>query len=311
MRNYYEEIKEELIDNEVYKKAKDYSKNRHDLESYYNVGKLLVEAQGGEERAKYGNGLIKEYSKKLTEEVGKGFDERNLRNMRQFYIFFQKQKWNPLDAKLTWSHYKELMKLDNISKINYYINICLQLNLSKRELIEHIKSDEYERLPDETKLKLTSNEKETVTDLVKNPIIIKTNRKIKETIAEKFLHQIVLDDIKSFMDQLGVGFTFAGSEYKFKIGNEDHRIDILLFNYKFNCFVVCELKVTKAKPEHIGQLLKYINYVDRHIKEPFNDKTVGILICKEENKLVMSYCTNPSIFTTTYLIENKTKEEAK
>ena len=138
-----------------------------------------------------------------------------------------------------------------------------------------------------------------------NIIMDLKNRKIKDKIAEKFLHQIVLDDIKSFMNQLGVGFAFIDSEYKFKIGNDDHRIDILLFNYKFNCFVVCELKTTKAKPEHIGQLLKYINYVDKHIKEPFNDKTVGILICKEENKLVMSYCTNPSIFTTIYLIENK------
>ena len=304
MRNYYEEIKEELIDNEVYKKAKDYSKNRHDLESYYNVGKLLIEAQGGEERAKYGNGLIKEYSKKLTEELGSGFTERNLRNMRQFYLLFSKQNWHPSGAELSWSHYRELMRLNDINKINYYVVLSKKLNLSRNELVERIKSNEYERLPEETKLKLTTNEKEEVTDLVKNPIILKTNRKIKETIAEKFLHQIILDDIKSFMNQLGVGFAFIDSEYKFKIGNEDHRIDILLFNVKFNCYVACELKITKAKPEHIGQLLKYINYVDKHIKEPFNDKTVGILICKEENKLVMSYCTNPSIFTTTYLIEN-------
>ena len=302
MRNYYEEIKVELIDNEVYKRAKDYSKNRHDLESYYNVGKLLVEAQGGEERAKYGNGLIKEYSKKLTDELGKGYTVTVLKRMRKYYTMIQKGA--PLGHQLSWSHCRELLKFDDLAQIKYYVDICVALNLSRNELVERIKSNEYERLPEETKLKLITNEKEEVTDLVKNPIIIKTNRKIKETIVEKFLHQIVLDDIKSFMNQLGVGFAFIDSEYKFKIGNKDHRIDILLFNYKFNCFVVCELKITKAKPEHIGQLLKYINYVDKHIKEPFNDKTVGVLICKEENKLVMSYCTNPSIFTTTYLIEN-------
>ena len=228
MRNYYEEIKEELIDNEVYKKAKDYSKNRHDLESYYNVGKLLVEAQGGEERAKYGNGLIKEYSKKLTKELGSGYAPRTLRYMRQFFLLFSKQNWPPSGAKLSWSHYKELLKFEDVTKIKYYVNIASTLNLSRDELVERIKSNEYERLPEETKFKLTTNEKETVADLVKNPIILKTNRKIKETIAEKFLHQIVLDDIKSFMNQLGIGFAFIDSEYKFKIGNKDHRIGILL-----------------------------------------------------------------------------------
>ena len=121
--NYYEEIKQELINNEVYKTVKDYSKNRSDLSTYYNVGKLLIEAQGGEKRAKYGNNLIKEYSKKLTVELGKNYSERNLRNMRQFYLLFENQKWNTLCAKLTWSHYRELLKFKNINKINYYIKI--------------------------------------------------------------------------------------------------------------------------------------------------------------------------------------------
>ena len=301
MRNYYEEIKEELIDNEVYKKAKDYSKNKHDLQSYYNVGKLLIEAQGGEERAKYGDGLIKEYSNKLIYEVDKKYGQSNLKYMRQFYLFIK--KGHPLDDQLSWSHYKYLFPLKNDSEINYYMNVCLKLNLSKRELRNRIKSKEYERLPEESKAKLITHEKEKVTDLVMNPIIIKTNKELKEKTEEKFLHQIILDDITTFMDQLGVGFTFVRSEYKLMINNKTHKIDILLFNVKFNCYVVCELKVTKAKPEHVGQLLKYINYIDKNIKESFNEKTVGILICKEENKLVMTYCTNPNIFTTTYLIE--------
>ena len=302
MKDYYEEIKEELISNEVYRKAKDYSKNKHDLQSYYNVGKLLIEAQGGEERAKYGDGLIKEYSKKLTKELGVGRSVTSLKRMRQFYIVIQKGA--PMVHQLSWSHYIILLSTNDINKINYYINICLRFNLSKRDLIIRIKSKEYERLPKESKAKLITHEKEKVTDLVMNPIIIKTHKEIKEKIEEKFLHQIILDDIRSFMNQLGVGFAFIDSEYKLMINNKAHKIDILLFNVKFNCYVVCELKVTKAKPEHVGQLLKYINYVDKNIKEAFNEKTVGILICKEENKLVMTYCTNPNIFTTTYLIEN-------
>ena len=130
--NYYEEIKQGLINNEVYKSVKDYSKNRSDLTTYYNVGKLLIEAQSGEKRAKYGNNLIKEYSKKLTAELSKNYSERNLRNMRQFYLLFENQKWNTLCAKLTWSHYRELLKFKNINKINYYIKITEEQNLSVR-----------------------------------------------------------------------------------------------------------------------------------------------------------------------------------
>ena len=114
--NYYNEIKNVLINNEVYKRVKDYSKNRSDLTTYYNVGKLLIEAQGGEARAKYGDGLIREYSKRLSNDLNKKFSERNLRNMRQFYLLFKKQKWNAVRANLTWSHYIELMNIDDIDK---------------------------------------------------------------------------------------------------------------------------------------------------------------------------------------------------
>lgn len=117
--NYYDEIKNELINNEVYKRVKDYSKNRNDLMTYYNVGRILVKAQGGKDRAKYGNGLIKEYSIKLTNELGKGYSTTNLKYMRQFYLF---QKGQPMVDQMTWSHYTILLALKDIDKINYYIN---------------------------------------------------------------------------------------------------------------------------------------------------------------------------------------------
>ena len=150
--NYYEEIKQELINNEVYKSVKDYSKNRSDLTTYYNVGKLLIEAQGGEKRAKYGNNLIKEYSRRLTEELGKGYSTRNLKNMRKFYLF-QKGQALPAQLQLTWSHYIELLNIEDINKINYYIKITEEQNLSVRELQNRIKNNEYERLDDNTKEK--------------------------------------------------------------------------------------------------------------------------------------------------------------
>ena len=293
--NYYNEIKETLAKNEAYKKVKDYSKNKSDLNAYYEVGKLIVEAQGGENRAKYGNKLIKEYSEKLTKELGKGYTYSSLSRMRQFYMLNQnlatvsQQFYN-----ITWSHYTELLKLKNINQVKYYIYIINSQNLSVRELRERIKSKEYERIGYKEEL-----EKPEVNTLIKNPIIIKVdNPNIK--LDEYALHQTILENMDNFLKELGIGFAYIGSEVKIKIGDRYNYIDFLLFNVKYNCYVVIELKITEMKAEYIGQVTKYINYVDKNIKEPFNDKTIGVIICKKENKFVLEYCTDNRIFTTTY-----------
>ena len=289
--NYYNEIKNTLVRNEVYKKVKDYSKNKSDLNAYFEVGKLIVEAQGGEKRAKYGNKLIKEYSEKLTKELGKGYSKRSLALMRKFYLNLKKVQ--TVSAQLSWSHACELLALNSTNKINYYIYI-IEKNLSVRELRERIKSNEYERIGYKEEL-----EESKINTFIKNPIIIKTHN-LSEDLSEYVLHQIILENIDDFLKELGVGFTYVGSEVKIKIGNSYHYIDLLLFNYKFNCFVVIELKATEFKAEYIGQAMKYINYVDKNIKEVFNDKTVGVIICKKENSYVLEYCTDDRIFTTTY-----------
>ena len=290
--NYYNEIKETLVKNEVYKKVKDYSKNKSDLNAYFEVGRLLVEAQGGEKRAKYGNKLIKEYSEKLTKELGRGYTERNLRNMRSFYIKFK--KWHTVCAELNWSHYRLLLSMSNNNMINYYIYITDKQNLSVRELRERIKSKEYERIGYKEEL-----EEPRINTLIKNLIMIKVKDK-NEKLTEYALHKSILENMDDFLKELGIGFLYAGSEVKIKIGDNYHYIDFLLFNYKFNCFVVVELKVTEFKAEYIGQITKYINYVDKNIKELFNDKTVGVVICKKENRFIMEYCSDDKIFTTTY-----------
>ena len=289
---YYEIIKETLIKNEVYKKVKDYSKNKSDLNAYFEVGRLIVKAQGGEARAKYGNKLIKEYSEKLTKELGKGYSSRNLALMRNYYIKFKNLQ--TVSANLSWSHYVEILKIDNIDKLKYYIYITSKLNLSVRELRERIKSNEYERIGNKIEL-----EKPKVNTLIKNPILIKVKNKNKK-LTEYALHQTILENLEDFLKELGIGFTFAGSEVKIKIGDRYNYIDLLLFNYKYNCFVVIELKVMEMKAEYIGQITKYINYVDKNIKKVFHEKTVGVIICKKENKYVMEYCTNPQIFVRTY-----------
>ena len=293
--NYYNEIKDVLVKNEVYKKVKDYSKNKSDLNSYYEVGRLLVEAQGGEARAKYGNKLIKEYSAKLTKELGKGYGYRNLFLMRKFYLKFEKLQ--TMSAQLSWSHICELLSLNSTNMINYYIYIVNKFNLSVRELRERIKNKEYERIGKKQEIEVPQ-----VNTLIKNPIIIKTNKEIKK-VSEYILHNLILEDIDNFLKELGIGFAYIGNEVKIKIGDRYYRIDFLLFNTEYNCYVVIELKITEMRPEYIGQVLKYINYVDKHIKKIFHEQTVGVIICKKNNEFIMEYCTNPSIFTTTYLLE--------
>ena len=282
--NYYNEIKNKLIDNEVYSRIKDYSKERHKVIIYFEIGKLLNEAGG-----KYGDNIIDEYSKKLVIEVGKKYNRRTLFRMKQFYNMFSDEKVSPMATQLTWSHYSELLSIKDDNELIYYINIAYERNLSKRELREKIKNKEYQRMPIETKNKIVSKDKIEVKDLVPNPILIR-NRNNTEIVTEKALHNLILEDIESFMKELGNSFSFIGSEYKIKIGDRNHYIDLLLFNIKYNCYVAVELKVTEFKVEYISQVQKYMNYIDKNIKQVSNNNTMGILICKRENKFVIEYC---------------------
>ena len=295
--NYYNEIKTEIINNEITKKVKDYSKNRSDLNTYYNVGKLLSEAG-----KHYGEGIIKEYSKRLTKDLNKKYSIRILYKMKKYYNYISSQKVPTMSAKLLWSHYDEILKLDNYNEINYYIKISEEQNLSVRELRSKIKNNEYEILDDKTKEKLKENKSNNeVTDYIKNPILINNKNNYNE-ISEKMLQKIILEDIPSFLDELGTGFTFIRNEYKIKIGDRYNYIDLLLFNYEFNCFVVVELKVTELKKEHIGQIQIYMNYIDKHIKTINQDKTIGIIITKRDNHYYIEYSSDKRILTREYIL---------
>ena len=303
--NYYNEIKNKLIDVETQALVKDYSKNKYTLEKYYEIGKILIKAQGGEKRAKYGDGLIKEYSKRLTNELGKKYSSTTLKYMRLFYLYIKSQPMAdqlnvlPIATRLSWSHYIELLSLKNNDKISYYINKCIQNNLSRNKLRELIKSKEYERLPNDTKNKLITKEEISINDLIPNPIIIK-NILNKEVISEKILQQLILEDIVSFLEQLGSGFTFIKNEYSIKLGDEYNYIDLLLYNIKYRCYVVVELKVTELKKEHTGQIMTYINYINSNIKTIEENDTIGIIICKQDNEYVIKYCTDDRIISRKY-----------
>ena len=292
--NYYEEIKNKIIDNEIYCKVKDYSKERNTVSTYFEIGRLLTEAGG-----KYGDNIIEEYSKKLVVEVGKKYNSRTLRRIRQFYKKFNIEIWSPLATNLTWSHYTELLSIKDKNKLLYYLTLATNNNLSRNELRNRIRSKEYERLSESAKSKFVVNEQPLLPDLVKNPILIKKSDKYTE-ISEKVLQQIILEDIKNFMQEIGTGFCFISNEYPIKIGNNYNYIDLLLYNIDFNCYVVVELKVTKLKKEYIAQIEVYMNYIDRNLKRENQDKTIGIIVCKKDNEYIIEYCSDKRIIARKY-----------
>lgn len=290
--NYYNEIKNKLINNEINRKVKNYSINKSDLDAYYNVGKMLSEAG-----KHYGEGIIKEYSKKLTNELGKGYTQSRLRYFRRFYDVFS--KCPTLSDKLSYSHYCELIWNDDFNKINYYINISINQNLSVRQLRERIKLNEYERLPEDTKNKLINKDQSSVVDFVKNPIRIKNNKNY-DIISEKILQRLIVEDIENFLVELGSSFTFVKSEYPIKLDDRYNYVDLLLYNIKYKCYVVVELKVTELKKDHTGQIQTYMNYIDKNFKTIEENKTVGIIICKRDNKYVIEFCSDDRIIAREY-----------
>ena len=189
---------------------------------------------------------------------------------------------------LSYSHYVELVVLDDINAINYYINAVISNKLTVRDLRKRIKNKEYERIDEDTRNKLVNNNELELVDTVKNPILIRNTTGV-DNISEKMLQKLILENLNEFLDELGDGYSYVKNEYKIKIGDSYNYIDLLLFNYIYNAFVVVELKVTELKKEHIGQTLVYMNYIDEHIKSVSQNKTIGIIIVKVDNKFVMHY----------------------
>ena len=294
--NYYDSIKEKLIKSEIYDKAKDYAKDRNKVNIYFEIGKLLNEA--GKE---YGKNIIKQYSEKLIIEVGKKYNERTLYGMRKFYEKFSDEKLNPLGSKLSWSHYRELLVINDVNEIKYYINVCENYNLTKRQLQERIKNKEYDRLSEKTKNKLIELKQVDITDLVPNPIVIKNNS-LNQKMTEYALKSTILNNLDEFLSELGFGFTYVANEFRIKLDNRYNYIDLLLFNIEYNCYVVIELKVTELRKEHIGQIQVYMNYINDNLKKITQDKTIGIIICKQESKYVIKYCSDNRVIARKYEI---------
>ena len=288
----YEQIENKILDHEIYQNVKDYSKVKEKIKIYLEVEELLKNVD-----TKYGKNVMKEYSKRLTNKFGKKYTTSLLYKIKQFYSIIEKVP--TMSGKLTWSHWYEMLSFDDINKVSYYVNQCEVYNLDVRELRNRIKSNEYERLPIDTRDKLRSKYEIKIIDFVKSPILIK-NIYNYDNISKKLLQKLILENITYFMKELGTGFSFIDNEYKIKMGDRYNYIDLLLYNFKFKCFVVIELKVTEINSNHTGQIQNYMNYIDKNIKSIDDNKTVGIIICKKNNQYVIDFCSDNRIIAREY-----------
>ena len=305
--NYYKEIKNLIEEKEVNDKVRYLESNKETIKTYYEIGRLLIEAQDGEEKAKYGDGLIKKWSSELSREYGKGYNLTNLKNMRQLYLIIKKSRTSCDQLTLTWSHWRYLLPLKNENERNYYINRCIQNNLSVRGLINEIKTKSFDRLSyaDKKHIKLITD-KETsldIKDMIHDPILI--NIDDNEKISEKVLKKYILKELEHFFLELGTGFTFVGSEYKLSYDNKNYYVDLLLFNTELNRYIVCELKLGEIKPRDVAQTKVYMMLTDKFLKRRFHNETIGIIITRKNGKLALEYVSDPNIFITTYRLSNK------
>ena len=296
--NYYDEVNSYVKKVEIGKAIRETNANMELVECYWNVGRLIVEAQGEKEKAKYGNELIKTWAEKLTEEYGKGYNYTNLSRFRQFYLDFPIVA--PLGQQLSWTIIRTILPIKDENKRNYYINLCIANNLSKRELEKEIKSNSYERLeykPDKIDI-VVSTKVPAIVNNFKNPILLEL--KDKEIKSESDLEKLIYSQLSYVFLQLGKGFTWVGNQYKVSDGNKNYFIDMLLYNVKYNCYVVVEIKCRKLKKEDKGQVEFYMNLVDNFVKEPSNNPTIGIIITKDQDKFVANFVRSEKLVPLTY-----------
>ncbi len=291
--------------------------NTEMLNLYWNIGKMIMNMQGSLERAEYGDKLLESLSKKLTKEFGRGFSGRNLRNMRKFYMSFK--IWQTLSTELSWSHYLELIKIEEQNKREFYMHEAMNARWSVRELQRQRDSLLYERLiisKDKDKvldLSRKGQEIKTGKDLIKDPFVLEfLDIKENSNYIESDLEQSILNHLKEFLLELGRGFMFVGSQMRITIEEDHFYPDLVFYNRLAKCFVIIDLKIGKLTHADLGQMQMYVNYYDREIKSEFENKTVGILLCTNKNETVVKYALpkdNESIFASTYKLHFPTSQE--
>lgn len=316
--SFYENIKATL--NEARQKA--YSSiNFYMVEAYWNIGKLIVEEQNGQGKAEYGEFIIKNLSKELTKDFGKGFTPSNLRNIRQFYLIFN--NCYALRSELSWTHYRLLMRLENEQKRNFYIDECIKSNWSTRQLERQINSFYYERLlstqesnKDEVRNEIKELEpSKNINDIVKDPYVLEfLNLKENKRFLEADLEQGLIDNLQEFLLELGKGFSFVGRQRRITADGEHFYVDLVFYNYLLKCFVLIDLKLGKLTHRDIGQMDFYVRYYENEIKGEDDNPTIGIILCSEKNETIVKYSIleeSKQIFASKYMLYMPTEEELK
>lgn len=290
--------------------------------TYFLIGKRIVEEeQNGEKRAEYGKKLIKELSKKLTKEFGKGFSERNLEQMRKFYLAYSIPQTLSAEFRLSWSHYLILMRMENLDERNFYEIEAVENNWSLRELRRQIDSALYERLVlsrDKEKVKslaLKGQIIEKPEDVVKDPYILEfLGLEEQNSYSENRLETEIINNLEKFLLELGKGFTFVGRQVRFTFDEKHFRVDLVFYNRLLKCFVLIDLKIGEVTHQDLGQMQMYVNYYDRYVKLDDENKTIGIIICRDKNDTLVKMTLpedNQQIFASRYMTVLPSKEEFK
>ena len=291
------------------------------VEAYWKIGRRIVEEeQSGRERAEYGKEIIKNLSKELTEEFGKGFGERNIRNIRQFYVIFSDyEKWKSLISKLTWTHIQKVLRVSNEKARIFYLTEAAENMWSVRTLDRNISTLYYNRIVASIDKKNVENEmkektkKLQVEEFIKNPVVLEfldlpTNMSYTENELEKAL----TDDIQKFMMELGKGFAFVERQQHIRTENSDFYIDLVFYNYILKCFVIVELKTGKLTHQDIGQLDMYVRMYDDLKKQENDNPTIGLLLCTDTDSTVIKYSVlndNKNLFASKYVNYLPSEEE--
>ena len=298
--------------------------NKEMLNAYFNVGRKIVEVeQKGEKRAKYGHKLLEFLSEELTAEFGKGFSITTLKNMRIFYILYRdrisQSVTDQFSFNLTWTHYCELIKIEDTTKRRYFENYASQENLSVRDLKRQIYSLHYERLlmsRDKKKLQTLEKEKfapQKIEDAIKDPYILEfLDLDEKKEYTEKEVETKIINDLQKFLLELGQGFSFVGRQRRFTIDNDHFYIDLLFYNIYLRCYVVIDIKIGKFKHEDSGQMNFYLNYVKKKLNKNEDNEPIGIILCTERNNVQVEYALagiSNKLFVSKYKLYLPTKKD--
>jgi len=289
------------------------------VSTYWSIGKIIVEYQGGNATAKYGDETLQQLSKMLTEEYGKGFDTSNLRNMRKFYLTFR--NCDALSHNLSWTHYRFLLKVSNEVKREFYMKECIENHWSTRQLERQINSFYYERLLSSQDKKAVREEIKTLEpnispkDIIKDPFVLEfLDLKENKKYLEKEIEQRIIDNLQEFLLELGKGFAFVSRQQRIDIEEEHYYIDLVFYNYILKCFVLIDLKIGKLSHQDIGQMDFYVRYYEDQLKQEGDNPTIGIILCSEKSDAIVKYSVlddNKNLFASKYMLYLPTEEELK